>query len=206
MSFLINPDDHEFRQKIEALEPATGYCIFVDIVGSTEMKSANIKQWITLIHNTFTNIRSFLAPFRPLKAVGDELMFFVPDALVQKTGESALRLFSGLASIARDRDSIFKSVKIAAAYCCDAYDITFVPQTSDIYGADIDLTARLLTLASGREIIMNEDFTQRVRNCYATIGNKQQFPEVEQIIGPWLERFKGVERYITVYKLPDAKN
>jgi len=206
MSLLINPDSPDFRSMLEKLQPTRGYCIFVDIVGSTEMKSAGIRAWIPLIHNTFANIRTFLTPFAPLKAIGDELMFFVADAVVQETGESALTFFSGLASIARDADRIFKSVKIAAAYCCDAYDITFVPGRSDIYGRDIDLTARLLTLASSREIIMNELFVRRVRDCYATAGNKQDFPEVGQIIGPWLERFKGVEGYTPVYRLPDVRN
>ena len=202
MWLFIKPEDPDFEKQLERLQPTTGYCIFADIVGSTEMKSADIKSWIRHINNTFANIGTFLTPFPPLKVVGDEMIFFIPQARVDETRHTALHLFADLVEIAREKDPIFRSVKIAVTYCNDVYAITFVPETSDFYGRDIDLTARLLTVAESREIIMNEAFVLRVRECYDATGNKEQFPEVNQIIGPWLQRFKGFKAYIPIYKLP----
>jgi len=205
MSLLINPDDPELGRKLDSLQPERGHCIFVDIVGSTEMKAGGIRKWVAMINNTFANARSFLMPFAPLKSIGDELMFFISDMRLQKTGESSLGIFSGMASIAQEEEPYYRDVRIAVAYCEQAYDITFMPGVPDVYGRDIDLTARLLTLAGSREVVMNEAFVERVRADYGNAGNKEQFPEVELMVGPWLERLKGFDEYVRIYKLPDIR-
>jgi class 3 adenylate cyclase len=72
----------------------------------------------------------------------------------------------------------------------------------DIYGKDIDLTARLLSIAQPREIVMSETFVQRVRRDFETKarGNQDQFPEVNHITGPISETFRGFDTPIPVFK------
>jgi hypothetical protein len=193
MSFYIDPFDPDLKTKIESLEQTPGYCLFIDIVGSTELKDNDLKKWILKFYNTFAKIRGDLySKFRPIKSLGDALMFFIPEKDMKE--ESALSLYAGLCSIITvvDEDKkFFSDVKIAAAFCNEAYDITFLRDVPDIYGKDIDLTSRLLSVAQGNEIIMNSEFCNRVRDCYNMIGNKQQFSEVGKIIGPWPQSFKG---------------
>jgi hypothetical protein len=66
----------------------------------------------------------------------------------------------------------------------------------DIYGKDIDLTARLLSLASSRETIMNEGFVKSIENS----DNINNFPDAKKIFGPWPIKLKGFSNYIDAYK------
>ncbi len=204
MSLFINPLDPDFRTKITSLTTCPGFCFFIDIVGSTELKDNNLHEWIIRFYNTFAKIEGDLySKFRPIKSLGDALMFFIPESATKD--EDALSLFAGLLSIVKIEDAdkqYFSEVKTAAAYCTEAYDITFLRDVPDIYGKDIDLTARLLSVAQSGEIIMNEPFVNMVRARYARIVNKDQFPEVERIVGPWPQRFKGFSEIVDIYKLP----
>lgn len=170
-------------------------------------------RWASAIFNTFSNLRAFLPPQAiPLKSLGDALMYYIPELLlsgpvtgplaVHVPGGGALSLFAALVAAAHDPDPVYEQVKIAVAYCTDAYSLTFVKGFEDIYGKHIDLTARLLTKAHPREVVMNEPFVERVKAAYQQIGKKEQFPEVDQILGPWPELFKGFKDVIPIYKLP----
>ncbi len=205
MTLYINPNEPSLKDSVDSLEPTTGYCIFIDIAGSTEMKSDDIKKWIALIHNTFSNIKGFLNPLPPLKIIGDEIMYYIPDEALEKAGHTPLTIFAELTNIAKEEEEPYKDVRIAVAHCKHVYNITFNPGATDYYGKDIDLTARLLTKARSQEIIMNEPFYEQIKSCYDAIGNKEQLLEVNEVKGPWVELFKGFEHYITIYKLPNEK-
>lgn len=203
MSLYIDPTDPKLKDKISRLIPTSGYCIFVDIVGSTELKDKNLTKWILFIYNTFANIigNLFMA-FNPLKSIGDELMFFIPESELK--GETALSIFSALCNIIKiinSNKSYLREVKIGVAYCQQAYDITFIKGTIDIYGKDIDLTSRLLSVAKSNEIIMNYEFVEQIHKKYNMIENKDQFEEVPLIVGPWPQQFKGFKKSVNIYKI-----
>jgi len=101
-----------------------------------------------------------------------------------------------------DNEPYLAKVKISAAYCREAYDITFLRGVQDIYGKDIDLTARLMSVAESQEIVMNAPFVEQVRTEYTRMLNKEQFECVKKIRGPWPHKFKGFESegYIDIYK------
>ena len=85
--------------------------------------------------------------------MGDGLLFFIPES--DMNGETPLILFNSLCEIINSTEAYLRHVKIGAAYCNDAYDITFIKNAPDIYGKDIDLTARLASLACSKEIRHN---------------------------------------------------
>jgi class 3 adenylate cyclase len=116
-------------------------------------------------------------------------------------GDEALMLFQALASAVREPDPVYERVKAAVANCTDAYPLTFVKGREDIYGKDIDLTARLLTRANPRDVVMNEPFVEKVKAARDQLGD-DQCPEVRRIVGPWPERFKGFNHPVPIYKLP----
>lgn len=199
MSFYIDPNDPELGTKIDNLKPTFGFCFFIDIVGSTELKDDRLSKWIVSIYNTFANIKSYLfLKFRPIKSLGDALMFFIPETAMK--GETPLTLYDGLIKIIYSDEPYIKQVKVGAAFCKEAYDITFFKDVPDIYGKDIDLTARLASLAESQEIVMNSDFVEKVRDEYKQILNKHQFPDVQRIIGPWYQRFKGFKDKVEFFK------
>jgi len=201
MTLFFDPADPTLRAGLEALRPTPGYCILVDIVGSTRMKDAPLLQWAPKIHNAFANTLAFLSPsIRPLKSIGDELMFYVTSETLSLLGETPLCIYSGLYSVASERDSLFTDVKVAIAYCDNAYRLSFLPGVEDVYGKDIDLTARLLSKANPREIMMNEAFVMRVRESFNTIGNKDDFPEVSRIEGPMFEPLRGFSAPVSIFK------
>lgn len=200
MSFYIDPNDPELGEKIDNLKPTYGYCLFIDIVGSTELKDQKLSKWIILIYNTFAKIKSFLFfKFKRIKSLGDALMFFIPEAEMQ--GETPLTLFDGLINIILSDESYFKETKIGVTYCKEAYDITFLEGVPDIYGKDIDLTARLVSIAESQEIIMNSGFVEKIREEYDRILNKNNFPYVQKIIGPWYHKFKGFKEKEKIFKV-----
>ena len=103
MSLFINPNYREIREKIENLKPIPGYCIFIDIVGSTELKSHNLYEWISYIYNTFATINfSLFYKFNPLKSIGDCLMFYIPESDMKD--ESPLTLLDSLIDMAKSED------------------------------------------------------------------------------------------------------
>lgn len=203
-SLYFDPDVTDFHEAIRTIQPTPGYCIFLDLVKSTEMKEAPPWEWMIRIRNTFSNAQAYMAFFgRPIKAIGDELMYYISHQGLSESGQTPLQVFSALCMVANEPDeSLFRSVKVGIAFCENAYAITFWKGVPDVYGKDIDLAARLVDLAAPREIVMNEGFFQRVREAHRSTGNKEDFREVDKIRGPWPVTLKGFSNYINIYKLP----
>ncbi len=199
MSLYIHPDVANLKEQIDALRPIPGYCFFIDITGSTEMKDMELSKWIAYIYNTFANIKSFLfSKFEPIKVLGDGMLFFIPESDMQK--ETPLTLFNALTNIVKEGERYFKEVKIGAAFCRSVYDITFVRGNRDIYGKDIDLTARLSGEAASREIVMNREYLDRVRSEWDRIANRSNFEEVERITGPELITIRGFTNQLEIFR------
>ena len=199
MALTINPNDPRLMDRINHLLPTHGYCVFIDMAGSTAAKDARLSTWIIHIYNVFANVLSFIPSiFQPIKCLGDGLMFFIPNA--QLRGETPLTLFDSLVNIAVSNEEFIKPVRIGAAFCREAYEITFFPDYPDIYGKDIDLTARLASIAKPQEIVMNADYVSKLREEYARILNKHQFPDVPNIIGPVAENLKGFGEPVNIYR------
>jgi hypothetical protein len=202
MSLLFNLRP-SLKRELDALQPTLGYCILVDIVDSTALKDQGLDVWPMRIFNTFSLVRNYIPQFRPLKSLGDSLMFYVRETDLKDRNLSALDLFLALSFGVQEEDKeIFGRTKVAAVYCKDAYEITFIHNTNDIYGKDVDLAGRFVSIALEGEIIMNESFVQQVRTAYEQSAIQNQFPDVPKIAGPWPQQFKGFSDYVSVYKLP----
>jgi len=203
MAKVITLGDPNLRQTLEDLKPVTGFCVMADIVGSTGLKDRNLQEWIIRIANTFNLVRSWVEP-NFLKTVGDMLMFWFKSEDLFKTS-TPLALIDSLASMfaqAKQESEYFHPVKLAVCRCSDVFEISFMRQGEDVYGKDIDLTARLLALAGEGEVLMNEEFRNIVGENYANCANKDQFECVERIQGPWSQKIKGFDKPVTIYKLP----
>ena len=200
MSLFINPYDKDLPQKVLQLKPMKGYCFIIDIAGSTELKDIDLSKWIVFIYNTFANIMGNLfMKFNPIKSLGDALMFFIPEGKMED--ETPITLFHALWNIISSDEPNLKEDKIGATFCSEAYDITFVPDSIDIYGKDIDLTARLASLAESQEIMMNFAFVEKVKEEYEKLGKSSSYSEVEQIKGPWPTKISGFKEYQNIYKV-----
>jgi class 3 adenylate cyclase len=198
-SLWINPDDPELKRRLNSLQPTPGYCIFIDIAGSAAMKQQGIRQWITLIHNCFANARLFLDPFSPVKGIGDALMYYIELSDLGQSGYTPLQIFDGLWQIATEDDSEFPAVRIGAARCEQAYALTFLPGNQDYYGTDIDMTARLQSLAKEREVVIERRFYEDIAADYRSIGNQEQFVSYRSLRGPRQESLKGIPSVTEVY-------
>src|SRR5215813_6367037 len=135
---LIDAGDHDLKTKLDALAPSPGYCIFIDIVGSTAMKQKSMREWVALIHNCFANARTFISIFKPLKGIGDELMYFIEEADLETSRETPLQIYDALFQIATDTSPGFPAAKIVAAYCSSVFPMTFIAGARDYYGIDVD--------------------------------------------------------------------
>lgn len=66
--------DADLIRKLAALTPVPGFCICVDIVGSSGLKSAGVSAWVTATLEALACVRSCLyAKFPPIKSIGDAL-------------------------------------------------------------------------------------------------------------------------------------
>jgi hypothetical protein len=178
-------------EKIVALKPTKGYCILLDITGSTRLKDKPEKDWMIELYNTFALMRTFFLFLRPLKCIGDELMFYISETETKRVFGSPLGLFTSVCSITNEWEKWFKSVKASIVYCENAYAISFVKGASDIYGKEIDLAARLIAEAKARQIVMGESFYHVLEPAYARYGSALQVPEFSKVIGPVTKRLKG---------------
>ncbi len=206
-SLLINPNDTNLKQSIENLSKVPGYCIFIDVVGSTAMKKESMLKWVALIHNAFANATTFLDSFRPLKGIGDELMFYIEDSDRDVSGYSPLQIFDSLFQVATESDPEFPETKIAAAYCEDDYQMTFIPDTTDYYGIDIDRAARLKGIdpcLAPKELVIDSRMFDRVKNNYDAIGNKDQFTSFERLDGIHTFSGEGLPDPIEYYRATKA--
>jgi hypothetical protein len=203
-SLWINPNDPELRRRVNSLQPTPGYCIFIDIAGSAAMKQQGIWQWIALIHNCFENARLFLYPFSPLKSIGDALMYYIELSDLRQSGYTPLQIFNGLWQTATENAPEFPVVRIGAAWCEQAYALTFLPGKQDYYGTDIDMTARLQSLAKEREVVIERRFYEGIAADYRGIGNQEQFESYRSLRGPRQESLKGIPNVTEVYRTHGA--
>lgn len=203
---LIDANNPNLRAEVTGLRPVPGYCIFIDIVGSTQMKQKGLLEWVALIHNGFANAATFLSSFPPLKGIGDELMYYIEEADLAASGYTAMQVFDGLYQMAKEGDASFPPVKIVAAYCTSVYPITFIAGARDYYGIDIDRAARLKgdsikPSICEREVIIDEAMYQRIRESYNRAGNKDQFKGVPKLQGPTSHTAKGIPEPISIYRV-----
>ncbi len=177
----MSPD--QIRQFFSTLPKAPGYCVFIDICNSTQLKDIEIHKWIISIKNTFSWAQS-LFPFKILKGIGDELMFYITDEELKWLKEnkpvsyfSPLQMLQALHELIKNKE-YQEPVKVAICYCEDVYHITFLKDVDDYYGKDIDLTAKLMGDSKKNSIIMNKEFYQTVKSKYDSILNKENFEEI----------------------------
>lgn len=196
----INFSNAGLKQKLEALQPTPGFCIFVDITGSTAMKAEGLREWVAFIHNFFRNCEFFLSPFGILKGIGDEAMIYIEETDLTASGYDPLQIFDALWQIATENDPRLPTVKIGAAYCTQVYPITFLAGSRDYYGVDIDLAARLKGLAAPKSIVINDKFREKVMDGYRPIANQEQFKSVATLQGPESCAVNGIPGTVTIYR------
>jgi len=203
---LIDANNPNLRNELQGLSNVPGYCIFIDIVGSTQMKQKGLFEWVALIHNGFANAGTLLSSFPPLKGIGDELMYYIEEADLAASGYTAMQVFDGLYQMAKESRDSFPLVKIVAAYCTSVYPITFIAGARDYYGIDIDRAARLKggsiePSLKEREVIIDEAMYKCVRESYDRAGNKSQFSSVLELQGPTVHAAKGIPEPISIYRV-----
>lgn len=199
-SFFINPHSGNLKTELIKLRPTPGYCMFIDIAGSTKMKQDGFLNWVALIHNCFANAQTFLLPFSPVKEIGDAIMFYVEDGDLQRSGYVPLQLFDGLWKIATETDHIFPAVKIGAARCENAYSITFRQGNQDYYGIDIDMAARIQGEAQERQVVIERRLYDNITTNYNATGNKDNFESYRSLSGPVLRPLKGIPHEVELFR------
>jgi len=199
MTLYFDPRDPHLREKVMSLSPTHGYVVFVDIKGSTALKDSDFHRWASLIHNAFANIRTFMVDEAfPLKCIGDELMYFIPGDLLKSTGQVPLQLFEGLVSVLADTDPLFPPQK-AAIVEGEAYEMTFVEGVPDVYGKDVDLAARLCSMAESRELLMNRAFRDTLEKDFQLFGGGGAHEAVQRITPKGPQGFKGFSTKVEVF-------
>ncbi len=203
MAHMIDFNDANLQKTLEALNPIEGFCIMVDIVGSAELKDRNMNEWIIKTGNVFSIARGWVVP-KVLKTVGDLVMFWLKDDEFNKF-TSPLTLIQALDNLhqeTKSRPNLFPPLKVAVCHCSAVLEISFLREAEDVYGKDIDLTARLLAIATEGEVVMNEGFWTLVNAQYkACTGQEEQFPCFKRIQGPWSQKIKGFSKPQPIYKL-----
>lgn len=173
----------QIKTLLENLRKTPGYCVFIDICDSTQLKDLEIHEWVIRIKNTFSWVGSF-SPFGILKGIGDELMFYISEEkLIWLEKNKPVSYYSPLQMLQTlhefvKNEECQEPVKIAICYCEDVYHITFIEDTDDYYGKDIDLTARLAGDSKENSIIMNKRFFEIVKSEYDSIGNQATFRDI----------------------------
>lgn len=209
---LIDPfENPDLKEKVATLGPTPGYCIFIDIVGSTAMKQSGIHSWVAKIYNCFADADSFFGEFKPLKSIGDELMYFIEEADLVEKGESALYLYDSLFQIAENTKESYPETKICAAFCSSVYPLTFLKGTKDYYGIDIDRAARLKgneVNIESRQIVIDAGMHERVIQAASLIANSGQFSSLAGIKEAEVFEAKGISDPIRFYRInamPDSE-
>jgi hypothetical protein len=183
--------DTDLRRKLTVLTPVPGYCICVDLVGSTGLKGAGLGAWVTATLEAFACVRSCLyAKFPPIKSIGDALLFFIPSDAME--GETAGSLLTACCDMVGER-RITAATRIAGVLCQDAYPITFMPGRPDFHGSDIDVAFRLLELAGPREVVIDQRF-------YDAASPPEDAALTQRFRGPWPVAIRGLNGRREVFK------
>lgn len=197
----LDPNSAEMEKTIGNLVKTPGTCIFIDIINSTSDKyECEPQSWIRKINNTF-NFILFLNDFPEylVKGIGDELMLYLPDEAMKNhfAFENSFMLLQEIYSTLENlknhpRKDLFYECKVGIHYCEDVFNITFFEGVNDYYGTDIDLAARLMKMAAGDKIIINEKFYNRVIESLSSTGINPEHTFVGSISAPLTDMFKGV--------------
>jgi class 3 adenylate cyclase len=208
-----DPNSPEMNELLDSLEKCPGACFFIDISNSTEMKySSPVNNWARKLNNTF-NFISFLNDFPDniVKGIGDEIMLFIPDEELKKKAAYSTyfalleEIYATLYNIHHfPGNGLFLKCKVAIHYCTEVYNISFFKNANDYYGADIDLTARLMTKCSENRIVLSEVFFQKVTENIREKGLAADTGCLSLISGKMTERFRGVP-VETEYRMIDVK-
>jgi len=200
-------------EDLQKLKPTKGFCILIDMVGSVALKDRGLYEWCAAICNVISKSRTWLSGvgggeeaeetdgrllqqwgLLPLKIVGDCIMFYIPEATMPED-VSVLTIFSSLRSIVLDPVYPGTEVRVAAAFCEDSYEISFVKGTNDVYGKDIDLTARLLEKAQPQEILMNYGFYQQ-----GWARQNECWPEFGEVHSVGSQQLKGFKEPVNIFR------
>lgn len=205
----LDISQEEYENLLNSLQPISGTCIFLDICGSTEIKSKRqYKEWITIIRSSISDLQRFPFLGQPLKIIGDELMYFIPDEESDMPSNHYFIILDSVKNALSSWDTIIDSylltLKGAVHYCEEIYPISMIGEkkydendeleiipTKDFYGLDIDLTARLMTEAESRKLIVSDSFKAKVNGAETSVLN--------DIEGPFVKQFEGVEEEITYH-------
>lgn len=207
----IDKSSKEFENLLKSVNPMSGICIFIDICGSTAIKNKyKYPKWVTLIRNSISICQGLTSLEQPLKVIGDELMYFLPDEELNISSKSYADILNSvkdsISSWKNSLDSYVLTMKGAIHYCADVYPISMIGErkthdngeleiipTKDFYGADIDLTARLMTVAGSKMLIISDSFKTKLDGVDS--------PELIGILGPFKKRFKGFEKDVVYHQL-----
>ncbi|TDF72964.1 hypothetical protein [Candidatus Syntrophosphaera thermopropionivorans] len=196
-----SPNDQKSMQEaIDGLCVVPGTCIFLDICNSTKIKNKeNLQHWIIRIRNTFIQRAVTDITLKPLKIIGDELMFYIPDSDLNNSGENFASLIEVIIGIIspyqNELSKLVLPLKGAIHHCSDVYAMTFYKDENDLpvpdyYGSGIDLTARLMEKAVENRLVVSQDFFNLIQDYKDT---------VEKFRGPYIEYFKGFDDHPTKY-------
>jgi class 3 adenylate cyclase len=181
MTIFISLDDPNLKQKVEQLKPTDGYVLMVDLVGSTALKQGKeFKDWVAYFVAPFKNIQNNLF-HGAMKVVGDMAMYWFPESAEVDPAE----IMTGLMKLQREFVGGFK---MAFVRCRKVYQVSFhekVPE--DVYGLDIDLTARLLAEAKPGQILMNSACREEIVRCMKGLDFSNE------IEGPQRVPLKGIK-------------
>lgn len=173
--FLNWGNPSKLKDQIENIQPISGICIFIDIVESTKQKNDDLKKWILKIGNSLNSAIgvSGILSDNVIKYIGDEVMIFIP---IEKLGnENFFTVFDFLKTNMtkfnppiHDEDDLSKNIlefKAAIHYCKEVYNISYLKDTEDYYGIDIDLTARLMKESSPNSIVTSEEYYSELKKA-----------------------------------------
>ena len=188
-------NQNEIRNLFNSLHHVPGTCIFMDMCNSTALKQRRLEDWILMTANTF-NIANTLIRDYVVKLIGDELMIYIPDTNLES--ENYATIFDFVRCLVSDFnneiDGLTLRLKASIHYCEDAYNITFLENHNDYYGNGIDLTARLMSKAKEKRIVISEAFYQRAYQI-----SPEHFEGVSE---KYIEDFKGFANY-TEFRILD---
>lgn len=175
-----NPEKLDVKKFETAIneKKLSGTCIFVDMVGSTKIKTEKSTAWVAKIKNTIVTANIDYLRNHIVKVNGDELMIFIPDKCFLENTDLYDRILGNLISYMRNyedwassnlREPITKTyflrLKASIHHTDDAYCITFFEnQKPDYYGNGIDLTARLITKSYENEITISREYFKKLKN------------------------------------------
>ena len=185
MTTLISLDDAEVQRKIAQLRPVNGYLLMADLVGSTKLKQRKgFKDWAADFLFPFKTLQANISQ-KAMKVVGDMAMYWFPDSANPDPEE----IMMGLRKVQMESSGVFK---MAFVRCQNVYEVSFherVPE--DVYGSDIDLTARLLTARLGTSAKKQGEIRMNV-TCREEIAKRLKGIDfLHEITGPRQKTLKG---------------